>query len=122
MKTIYNIIKTAREYNQAIDDILAKHEGQGTIYSVYIPKLYDDYFGASRAIEYLRDRLSMHEEYEEAVDNYIYFCREYIDEIIAGLRDAHELIDFRHMEENLMGTQVCFEYLEVIQKFWKDVL
>lgn len=122
MTSIYQIIKTAREYNKAVDDIINEHEGEGTIYSAYIPKLYSDYFSADRAIEYLKDRMSMQEKYEEAVDNYAYFCREYIDEIIVGLRDAHELYDFKHMEENIIGTQACFDYLEVIQKFWKDVL
>lgn len=122
MKSIFKIIVTAREYNKAIDAILKEHEGEGTIYSAFIPKVYDEYFTAHRAIEYLKDYMSERVKYEETVDNYAYFCREYIDEIIDGLRDAHELIDFQHMEENLMGTQVCFEYLEVIQKFWKGVL
>lgn len=122
MTSIYQIIRTAREYNKAIDIIIHEHEGEGTIYSAYIPKVYDDYFTADRAIEYLKDRMSMREKYEEAVDNYAYFCREYIDELIVGLRDAHELTDFRHMEENLEGTKVCFQYLEVINKYWKDLL
>lgn len=122
MTSIYQIIRTAREYNKAVDDIINEHEGEGTIYNAYIPKLYSDYFSANRAIEYLKDRMSMQEKYEEAVDNYAYFCREYIDEIIVGLRDAHELCDFKHMEENIEGTKACFDYLKVIQKFWKDVL
>lgn len=122
MTSIYQIIRTAREYNKAVDDIINEHEGEGTIYSAYIPKLYSDYFSADRAIEYLKDRMNMQEKYEEAVDNYAYFCREYIDEIIVGLRYAHELYDFKHMEENIMGTQACFEYLETINKYWKNVL
>ena len=122
MMTIYNIIKTAREYNKAVDAIINKHEGEGTIYTAYIPKVYDDYFSPSRAIEYLKDRMSMREKYEEAVDNYSYFCRECIEEIITGLRDAYELVDFAHMKENLMGTQACFDYLEIINRYWKDVL
>lgn len=122
MKTIFKIIVTAREYNKAIDTIIREHEGKDTIYSAYIPKVYDDYFTADRAIEYLKDCMDEREKYEEAVDNYIYFCHEYIDEIITGLRDAHELTDFRHMEENLEGTEACFQYLEIINKYWKDLL
>lgn len=122
MVTIFKIIVTAREYNKAIDAIIHEHEGEGTIYSAYIPKVYDEYFSADRAIEYLKDRMSMREKYEEAVDNYSYFCREYIDELIVGLRDAHELTDFAHMEENLEGCKACFDYLEVIEKYWKNLL
>lgn len=122
MTSIFQIVKTAREYNEAIDAIIREHEDKGTIYSAYIPKLYSDYFSADRAIEYLKDRMSMQEKYEEAVDNYAYFCRECIEEIIVGLRDAHELTDFAHMEENLEGTKVCFQYLEIINKYWKNLL
>ena len=122
MTSIYNIVKTAREYNKAVDDILHEHEDRGTIYSAYIPKLYDRYFSPDRAIDYLKDCMSGKETYETAVSNYCYFCHEVIEEVIDGLRDAHELSDFGHMEKNIEGCKACFDYLKLIQKFWKDVL
>lgn len=122
MTTIYNIVKTAREYNKAVDDVLSEHEGKGTIYSAYIPKLYDRHFEAEHAIQYLKDCMNEGERYDVAADNYAYFCREAVDEIIDGLRDAHELFDFQHMEENLEGLRAAYDYMEVIEKYWKNLL
>ena len=122
MTTIYNIVKTAKEYNKAVDDVLSEHEGKDTIYSAYIPKLYDRHFEVENAIQYLKDCMNEGERYDVAADNYAYFCREAVDEIIDGLREAHELYDFQHMEANLLGAQACFDYLEIIWEFWKDVL
>lgn len=122
MTSIYNIVKTAREYNKAVDDILRKHEDKGTIYSAYIPKIYDRHFDAENAIQYLKDCMNEGERYDIAADNYVYFCREAIDEIIDGLRDAHELTDFRHMEENLEGLRAAYDYLRIIEKYWKNLL
>ena len=74
MKTIFKIIVTAREYNKAIDIIVREHEGKDTIYSAYIPKVHSDYFTASYAIEYLKDRMDEREKYTRKVVNLYENC------------------------------------------------
>ena len=122
MTSIFQIVKTAREYNEAIDAIIREHEDKGTIYSAYIPKVYDRHFNAENAIQYIKDCMSEGERYDVMADNYAYFCREAVDEIIDGLRDAHKLSDFQHMEENLEGLRAAYDYMEVIEKYWKNLL
>lgn len=122
MKTIYNIVKTAREYNKAVDEILREHENKGTIYSAYIPKLYDRHFEVENAIQYIKDCMNEGERYDVAADNYAYFCREVIDEIIDNLKEVHAPEDLARMEENIEGAQALLEYLQVIDKYWRDLL
>lgn len=122
MKTIYNIVKTAREYNKAVDEILREHENKGTIYSAYIPKLYDRHFEVENAIQYIKDCMSEGERYDVMADNYAYFCHEVVDEIIDNLKEVHAPEDLEHMEENIEGARALLEYLQVIDKYWHDLL
>lgn len=118
MTSIYNIVKTVREYNKAVDNVLREHEGKGTIYNAYIPKIYDRHFDAENAIQYLKDCKSEGERYDVAADNYAYFCREAVDEIIDNLKEVHAPEDLTHMEENIEGAQALLEYLRIINNFW----
>lgn len=124
MKTIFQIIKTAREYNRAIDNILAAHDAgkEGTVYWAYVPKLYCDYISPSYAKDCLEEWKADGESYKDIVADYCYFIQQELDEIIDGLRLAHGLDDFRHMRANLIGTQVVFDYLTIINDCWKDLL
>lgn len=124
MKTIFQLIKTAREYNQAIDNILAVHDvgKESTVYWAYVPKLYSHYLSPSYAIECIADWKEGGETYQNIIDDYCYFIQQELDEIIDGLRIAHELTDFAHMQANLIGLQVACDYMQLIQQYWKDLL
>lgn len=124
MKTIFRIIKTAREYNRAIDNILAVHDvgKESTVYWAYVPKLYCDYISPSYAKDCIEEWKADGESYKDIVSDYCYFIQQELDEIIDGLRTAHELTDFKHMQANLIGLQAAYEYLEIIDRYWKDLL
>lgn len=123
MKTIFQIIKTAREYNQAIDNILMAHEvgEESTVYRAYVPKLYCDYISPSYAKDCIEAWKADGESYKDIVSDYCYFIRQELDEILDGLRVAHEMTDFEHMQANLTGLQVAFDYLELIDQYWTDL-
>lgn len=123
--TIYQLIKRARMYNNAIDRLLESHEGEGRKSAVYwhcVPKLYGEYLTAQYAIDYLINGKEDGESYIDSIDGYIYFIREEIDDAIDTLKEIHAPDDFRHMEENLAGTQVLLEYLQIIDKYWEGIL
>ncbi len=124
MKTIFQIIKTAKEYNKAIDNLLAEHDvgKESIIYWACVPKLYCDYISPSYAKDCLEEWKADGESYKDIVDDYCYFIRQSLDEIIDALRETYELVDFQHMETNLIGTQVAFDYLQIIQRCWKNLL
>lgn len=124
MITIFQIIKTAQAYNQAIDNLLAEHDvgKESTVYWAYVPKLYCDYISPSYAKDCLEEWKADGESYKDIVADYCYFIQQELDEIIDGLRLAHELDDFQHMRANLIGTQVVFDYLTIINDCWKDLL
>lgn len=117
MKTICQLLKRAKEYNEAIDKVLKKHE-DSTIYWSYIPKLYGDFFTVEHAKNFLTDRRAEGESYDDAVSNYYYFVSEEVNEIIDNLKEAHAPEDLAHMEENIEGAQALLEYLRIINDFW----
>ena len=125
MKTIFSLMKTAKEYNKAVDDVLLSHEGDGRKSAIYwhcVPKLYGDYLFPKSAVNYLADCKEDGQSYSDSVENYAYSIREELDEIISTLKEIHAPYDFKHMEENLAGTQALLEYLQVIDKYWHDLL
>lgn len=124
MKTIYQIIKTGRKYNQAIDNLLSEHDvgKESTVYWACVPKLYSDYLSPCYAVECIADWKADGESYKDIIDDYCYFIRQELDEIIDALRGTYELVNFQHMETNLLGTQVAFDYLKIINDYWKDLL
>lgn len=123
--TIYQLIKRARRYNNAIDSLLESHEGEGRKSNVYwhcVPKLYGEYLTAQYAMDYLANCKEDGESYIDSIDGYCYFITEEIDNAIDALKEIHAPDDFRHMKENLAGTQALLEYLQVIDKYWSGIL
>lgn len=123
--TIYQLIKRARMYNNAIDSLLESHEGEGRKSEVYwhcVPKLYGEYLTPEYAVNYLTECKEDGESYFDSIDNYIYMIREELDEAIDFLKEIHAPDDFKHMKENLAGTQALLEYLQVMNEYWKGIL
>lgn len=117
METIYQTIRTAQKYNQRINEIVYEHRDDGSIYWCFIPVILDDCIAPEYAKTFLMDC----QNYDEAVDNYRYFLRQQINEIIASLTEVHAPEDLGHMNENIAGTKALLEYLQVIDEFWHDL-
>ena len=87
MKTIFQIIKTAKEYNKAIDNLLAEHDvgKESTVYCTCVPKLYCDYISPSYAKDCLEGWKADGESYKDIVAKARRFVNDELNESMKKL-------------------------------------
>lgn len=125
MKSLSEIVKAAKNYNAAIDAVLAEHEAgkEAYIYWRYVPKLFSNLVKPGYALNYLKQGIAEGEEYNTLVSNYNYMVAKEIGEIIDGLAEAHRLEKgIKYLTANVIGCQVLTKYITVIHQYWSNLL